>query len=298
MKQYTSKILLFGEHTVIKGSDALALPLPNFHGGWKYATLDVKKKQMNLFGFAAYLEKLKNVNELLCDLDISKFKSELQKGLYFESNIPTGYGVGSSGALCAAVYDVFGKNKLEKTEANFFPLKKIFAQLESFFHGSSSGTDPLICFLEKTILMESKEKIRTVDSEKTEDYQLFLLDTNIPRETSPFVNLFLEKCNDENYFKRIQAELNPTVDEAIAAFLNQNVNVLFEKIHEIGHFQFKYFSEMIPEDFRAVWLDSLASDFFKLKLCGAGGGGFILGMSLDFEKTKAQLKNYDLIPIL
>ena len=64
--------------------------------------------------------------------------------------------------------------------------------------------------------------------------------------------------------------------------------MLFERIHEIGYFQFKYFLEMIPADFRTIWLDALASDFFKLKLCGAGGGGFLLGMTFDFEKTIAK----------
>ncbi len=38
MKHYTSKILLFGEHIIIKGAKALAMPLPNFSGNWKYAS--------------------------------------------------------------------------------------------------------------------------------------------------------------------------------------------------------------------------------------------------------------------
>jgi len=297
MKQYTSKLLLFGEHSVIKGSQALAMPLPHFYGSWKNAKEDLKKVQMDLPAFANHLEYLQEKKELLCELDISRFKNELQKGLFFDSNIPTGYGVGSSGALCAAVYDSFCKSKLEKVESNFLSLKNIFAQLESFFHGSSSGTDPLICYVEKTLLLESKEKIRAVDFQRKDSYQLFLLDTKIPRQTGPFVNLFLGKCENPDYFNRLQSEYIPDVDEAITAFLSQNVNVLFEKIHTIGYFQFKYFQEMIPNDFRTIWLDGLASDFFKLKLCGAGGGGFLLGITFDFEKTKRTLKDYHLIKI-
>ncbi len=297
MKQYTSKLLLFGEHSIIKGSQALAMPLPHFYGSWKNTNRDFEKVQMELPAFANHLEVLQNKNELLCELDIAHFKKELAKGLFFDSNIPTGYGVGSSGALCAAVYDVFCKNKLEKKESNFLTFKKIFAQLESFFHGSSSGTDPLICFIEKTLLLESKEKISIVDFQQKNNYQLFLLDTKIPRQTGPFVNIFLDKCKNLDYFSRLQAEYIPDVDEAIAAFLSQNVNVLFGKVHDIGHFQFKYFSEMIPTDFRAIWLDGLASDFFKLKLCGAGGGGFLLGITFDFERTREELKNFKLIEL-
>ena len=300
MKKYTSKLLLFGEHTIIKGSQALAVPLPNFYGTWQYAQEAVEEKQMNLVEFSKYLEDLQNVNELLCELDISAFRKKLAKGLYFKSNIPTGYGVGSSGALCAAVYDIFCKKKLSKTEQNFPKLKKALGQLESFFHGASSGTDPLICYLDQPILLAAKDEIRAIDFPKqkiTENkpYQFFLLDTKIPRKTAPFVNLFLEKCKDDYYFSRLQSELIPDVDEAIAAFLNQDGKLLFDKIHEIGYFQFKYFAEMIPSDFRTIWLDGLASDFYKLKLCGAGGGGFILGLTNDFEKTRTHLADYPLV---
>ncbi len=301
MKQYTSKLLLFGEHTIIKGSQALAMPLPHFFGSWKYTTDDIEKLQMDLPAFVDYLEKLKNVNELLCNLNISKFREELNKGLYFDSNIPTGYGVGSSGALCAAVYDTFGKNQLEKNENNFFKIKKILAQLESYFHGASSGTDPLVCLVEKTLLFEDNENIRSVEILKNKNnkknFQFFLLDTQIPRQTEPFVNIFLEKCKDDYYYSRLQAELIPNVDDAIAAYTTQNSEILFEKIHRIGHFQFKYFSKMIPSQFRTIWLDGLASDLFKFKLCGAGGGGFLLGFTSDFKQTQKHLSDYQLIAI-
>ncbi|MDB4539046.1 mevalonate kinase [bacterium] len=303
MKIYTSKLLLFGEHSIIKGSQALAMPLFNFSGNWQYTKENLEEKQMNLPTFASYLEKLKETKELLFDMDIERFKNELNNGLFFKSNIPTGYGVGSSGALCAAIYDVFSYDPLEKKPINFFALKKIFAQLEQFFHGSSSGTDPLICFLEKVILLESWEKIEQINIQKKIDLsdnsqgQFFLLDTKIPRETGQFVNIFLEKCTDGNYFSHIQSELNPLVDEAIACFLNQDRKSLFQIIHEIGHFQLKYFHEMIPTDFRAIWLDGLANNLFKLKLCGAGGGGFLLGMTFDFKKTQETISTYNLIPI-
>jgi hypothetical protein len=33
---FFSKLLLFGEHTVNLGSQALAMPLPHFKGEWNY----------------------------------------------------------------------------------------------------------------------------------------------------------------------------------------------------------------------------------------------------------------------
>jgi len=150
---------------------------------------------------------------------------------------------------------------------------------------------------------ESTKKIEQINihhgigMEEINQGQFFLLDTKMPRETGPLVNIFLEKCKDNYYYSRIETELNPLVDEAITAFLQHNRKSLFQRIHEIGHFQFKYFSEMIPDNFRTIWLDGLANDLYKLKLCGAGGGGFLLGITFNFEKTQKQLSNYKLIPI-
>ena len=54
---------------------------------------------------------------------------------------------------------------------------------------------------------------------------------------------------------------------------------------------------MILEKFKNIWLEGLSSSNFKLKICGAGGGGFLLGISTNFEQTQQQLANYKLLPI-
>jgi len=82
----------------------------------------------------------------------------LNEGLAFESNIPIGFGLGSSGALSAGVYDSFC---LAKANDNLELTKKHLAQIESYFHGSSSGTDPLVSFLQQGVYIESKTNIRT-----------------------------------------------------------------------------------------------------------------------------------------
>lgn len=56
-------------------------------------------------------------------------RSEVDLGLNFESNIPVGYGLGSSGALVAAIYDDFFTEKASE----FSELKRDLADLESFF---------------------------------------------------------------------------------------------------------------------------------------------------------------------
>ncbi|MFT5953016.1 MAG: mevalonate kinase, partial [Bacteroidia bacterium] len=44
----------------------------------------------------------------------------------------------------------------------------------------------------------------------------------------------------------------------------------------------------------AVWKHGIESGDYYLKLCGSGGGGYILGFTKDYENAKVQLKNYEL----
>jgi mevalonate kinase len=56
---------------------------------------------------------------------------------------------------------------------------------------------------------------------------------------------------------------------------------------------------MIPENMKPVWQEGLNRDDFKLKLCGSGGGGFLLGISNDFKLTRKyfQQKGMELVPV-
>ena len=57
---------------------------------------------------------------------------------------------------------------------------------------------------------------------------------------------------------------------------------------------FKYFKPMIPSQFHEIWKKGIESNDYFLKLCGSGGGGYILGFTRDIEKTKSVLKDYKL----
>ena len=50
--------------------------------------------------------------------------------------------------------------------------------------------------------------------------------------------------------------------------------------------------QMILPGWEAFWLEGLAGNLFKLKLCGAGGGGFVLGIAKDWEQTMVRFGDY------
>ena len=51
---------------------------------------------------------------------------------------------------------------------------------------------------------------------------------------------------------------------------------------------------MIPSTFHHLWQKGIESNDYYLKLCGSGGGGYILGFTEDYEKAKKVLQDYKL----
>jgi mevalonate kinase len=290
-KKYPAKLLLFGEHSVLRGSQALAVPFRQFSGQWAYS--DDLSKQYDLPKLVDYVKKMSKNGEIA--LDTEGVKKELSKGLYFESNVPRGYGLGSSGALVAALYDTFNENK----SLYISEIKKVLGAIESYFHGASSGFDPLISYVQKPVLIKPDKTMAVLDDLKS-DAQMFLLDTHQPRKAETLIKLFLDKCEQDGHYNAlIENDLVPHIDDAIAAFLQNKTGLLFETVHQISYFQYRFFTEMIPLAYKNVWLEGLAGDVFKLKLCGAGGGGFILGFCKNFIEAKNVLSKsgFTVLPI-
>ena len=287
MKKYASKLLLFGEYAIIKGGSALAFPLPNYTGYWDFSD---GVDNENLKKWAVYIKKEQTKNSTIFDIDTQRFEADLQRGLYFNSNIPMGYGVGSSGALCAALYDEYSVKtaKLPPTEANVFQLKTIFQTLENFFHGSSSGIDPLICYLNEPLLLKGKTdaELVTLKPKKNPKSAIFLLDTKRPRKTEPLVNFFLEKLKNEDFNAAFEKEWCVYNELIINDLLNQNDVDFYKNLHKLSSFQFEHLEKMIPDDFKEIWKNGLETQLYTIKLCGAGGGGFLLGFTEDWEALR------------
>src|SRR5699024_9945083 len=138
--------------------------------------------------------------------DLEALATDVNNGLYFDSSIPQGYGVGSSGALVAAIYDKYAINKItvleNLTRDKLLALKKVFSAMESFFHGNSSGLDPLNSYLSLPILINSKEHIEATGipyQEAKGKGAVFLLDSGTISETAPMVQIFLENMKKEGF---------------------------------------------------------------------------------------------------
>ena len=298
---FYSKILLFGEYGIIEDSKGLSIPFNFFKGGLRIGDMSElieKESNLNLKKFRDYLLKIEIST---VEFDFEKLNLDLDKGMFFDSSIPQGYGVGSSGALVAAFYDRYAINKItvleNLTKSKILILKNIFSTMESFFHGKSSGLDPLNSYLSLPILIHSKNEVETTGIPSQESKgkgAVFLLDSGKSSDTAPMVDLFFKSMKNKNYNKMIQEEFIKTTDNCVDDFLNGNFNSLFKNIKVLSKVVLKNFKPMIPENFHNIWAKGIESDEYFLKLCGSGGGGYILGFAKDFKKAQKSLNDFDL----
>jgi len=298
---FYAKILLFGEYGIIDDAMGLSIPYTDYSGTFSYSeTEKSEKSNADLKQFYNYLKSLQEKNKLIAPLDLDKFGEEINKGIHFSSSIPQGYGVGSSGALVAAVYQRYSNEIISVDKANdshyLMLLKQIFGQMESFFHGKSSGLDPLICYLQIPILVKSKTDLNSVGLplQGTGKGAIFLLDTGETGATQPLVEWFMEQLKEKGFRKMFQEQFKKYNDDCIKDFLKGDSKPLFKNIKKLSTLLLDNFKPMIPQVFHKLWLEGINSGNYYLKLCGSGGGGYILGFTQDIQQAQKSLAKHKL----
>lgn len=301
---FYSKILLFGEYGIIKDSKGLSIPYNFYNGALKVdknPSTEAIASNKSLQRFADYLAELEVSNPDLVHFNLKELKKDITKGMYFDSTIPQGYGVGSSGALVAAIYDKYATDKItileNLTREKLLKLKKIFGEMESFFHGKSSGLDPLNSYLSIPILINSIDNIEPAGiPSQTENGKgaVFLLDSGSIGETAPMVQIFMENMKQEPFRKMVKDQFVKHTDACVDDFLQGDIKSLFGNIKKLSHVVLDNFKPMIPAQFHKLWKQGIETNDYYLKLCGSGGGGYILGFTEDLEKAKKSLKDYNL----
>jgi len=307
---FYAKILLFGEYSVIFNSMGLTIPYTHFTGHLsmpsekKYTNLDFAlRSNQALHEYASYLKNLATQDGSLFELDFERLDRDLNHGLYFESNIPQGFGLGSSGALVVAVYMEYGIDIIQRSRqmevSDILMLKNLFAKMESFFHGTSSGLDPLNCYIQYPLLIKSKDDIQVVNIPRNhnEDSAIFLINSGNPGKTEPLVNLFLENSKNPDYKKKVTEEFIPYTNSSINSLINGDYNEFFDNLAKLSQFEFDNLKAMIPKAYHGVWEFGNSSSSFHLKLCGSGGGGFLLGFAKNYQTAKEELKRFNIEPV-
>lgn len=286
MKEFFGKILLFGEYSILLKSMGLAVPF------FKYSGHVVKPQEGDVLSHSQ-LESNKMLKKLVVYLsdgrkfhhkpDTNKLMEDVLMGMNFQSTIPQGYGIGSSGALTAAIFNEYFLPRSEFNGAALQQLTRLkhdLAIIETFFHGNSSGTDPLVSYLNQPVLLNAPGN--QLNFTVPDDIEILLIDSEQNGETKGLVSAFNQKIYTEG--KSSEADyLKSLTNKAIYAFL-ENQPVFFDVVKLLSDYQKQFLSEMVPHSPKIETITKQFPDSLSLKLCGSGGGGFLLGFA---KKQKA-----------
>ncbi len=290
---YPSKIMLVGEYGVVAGGSALTIPF-NLYKAKVRGKGDIPRgkegqaelSRQHLEKIFSYISGLPE-NSFHAGPDLDLFTAK-KHDYWLDMNIPAGYGLGSSGAVSAAIYDLFfpGAEKLTLEQQ-----RDDLALIESFFHGKSSGVDALTCHSKSALYFHTDGSIRRVEMDPSRisgGYRLFLLDSGEHFETAPLVEYFLNQMEISGYASSIRYEFLVINQKLIEIFLGKREGDPALLFRAISDFQFTHFRRMIPESMIEAWLEGQISNEYYLKLNGSGGG-FMLGIC--HESFKESLEN-------
>ena len=392
--RFPAKLLLFGEYSLLLGSPALSMPFNRFHAALKFPDRETTEKlqplhdetgvspqlpgpsvypsptvdsNLQLRKLQSYFLENHHIFNLL--LDLERFGADLGKGLYLESDIPQQYGMGSSGALCAAVYDKYRLDLKEPLQpgdipgpapvsthahANLSSLRTTFGLMESFFHGKSSGFDPLVSFLKTPLLLGIDGTVAPADlpgfdppvsvmktpllpgidgtvapadlpgfdppksflkaallpggdgavaatvlprPSSSRNSAVFLVDSVMQGRTGPLVNDFLERFGPGAKYSDKGERFRSLAGSCISDWRSGGIDASWNAIGRLSLFQLTELRHLVPPHLQPAWLEGLQTGMFSLKLCGSGGGGFLLGFTRNAASATRYFADRE-IPVL
>ena len=121
-----------------------------------------------------------------------------------------------------------------------------------------------------------------------------MLDSGIIGETAPMVGIFMEKMKQEGFRTMLKNQFIKHTDACVEDFLKGDINSLFKNTKQLSKVVLSHFKPMIPKQFHTIWKAGIESNAYYLKLCGSGGGGYILGFTEDFQAAQKALIDHKL----
>lgn len=226
-----------------------------------------------LVHFLEYLQRLK-----LPDINLKKLERDIKDGTYLESSIPQGYGLGSSGALVAAVYHHYYIGETQELSE----LKNTLSKMEGYFHGRSSGTDPLVSLINFPLVFHNDDQIEIINlTSRIKDLQIYIIDSEKKRNTAQLVEKFRGMYSHDPSFKSKLDQIVECNNTIIDTFMESDLSSIQNHCNVLSALQYETMSSFITKNLDDLWKTSLDQKNYCLKLCGAGGGGFYLCIAFD-----------------
>lgn len=290
------KMLLIGEHAVVYGHPAIAIPVRGVqarveveltrHGGMELLAPDIQEAENpERSGMDAILPLIQLAQSVL------ELFGEQKQGvrLTIRSTIPIGHGMGSGAAVSVAIV----KGVCGALGRSLAPdqVAELAMEAERAFHGNPSGVDSSVVARDEPIYFVRGKPPQSI-AVGSETFRFLIADTGIPSPTYKVVNDVKalrdrEPARVDSYFWEL-GSMAGVVRDIIRAGTSQELGVCMMHSHRI-------LREIGVSSAELDRLVETAVDKGALgaKLTGAGRGGAmiaLLGADTDEERLSAELR--------
>jgi mevalonate kinase len=270
------KIILFGEHAVVYGKPAIALPIMQCYTTVTIQPLihehNIVKIQAPDVGLNCPLSDLDPDHPFALIISLVKILGKLQHlpamQIHIHSNLPIAAGLGSgasvSVALAKALCAFFG---IPFTDLE---ISEIAYEAEKRYHGTPSGIDNTVIAFERGIFFQREKPVEWL--ELAQPINILIVNSSEEKSTKGMVEMVRGKFNHSPQL--IQPLLDQIGEIAVQArFALESGNTpLLGSLMVQNHHLLQELGVSTPGLDRMVQL-AMENDALGAKLSGAGGGG-------------------------
>ena len=279
-----SKLILLGEHAVVYGMPAIALPFPLLE---VVSTVEEIADQLTLL-CDYYSGPLQHVPHKLrgiasCIAETLHILNKPEKGLLIRlhSSIPIGRGLGSSAAIAIAIVKslfAFHRQSLDPKV-----LMSLVHKAETFAHGTPSGIDMAAALSDVPIWFQKGKKIRNVQL----GGPLFL----IVADTGHFGDTRAAVLSVREKFRAYPAKTQKSVDHLGVITLEARAALSAGNLEWLGRLFDQAQAELAALGVSDDSINRLVDTAKKAgalgaKLTGGGRGGCVLALAKDLGQAK------------
>lgn len=273
-----AKIILMGEHSVVYGKSAIALPFFNAEVSVKIEETDKGIEIISEY-YQGQLDQAPEILEgvqaliknILNKLDINYNGLKIT----LNSKIPAQRGFGSSAAVSVALTKAFFKFANE--ELRLDNLKELVGNAEKIHHENPSGLDVATIISKQAIYFIKNKKSEKVDFNL--DLDLIVGDTGIPASTKTAVQIVSQQEHKKELIQvlgSLSDHVLKNIENKDSIAMGNNMTAAHEALKELG---------VSTEKLNTLVNTALNSGALGAKLSGGGLGGCMIALS---EKNKTE----------